>query len=82
MAGELDSIRPVHPPWPGRSVREQDDEHKRHREPDEQGSGEGPPDDPAPDPAVPAPDDPNTPQGGRPRPADDGAAGHHVDEYV
>lgn len=79
MAGELDSIRPLQPPWPGRPVREQDDEHKRHREPDEQGSGEGPPDDPPPDPP---PEDPDGPRGGRPRPADDDAAGHHVDEYV
>lgn len=33
MAGEFDSVRPVHPTWPGRRVREEGDERRRRKGP-------------------------------------------------
>jgi len=79
-------IRPVHPSWPGRRVPEEGDERKRQRPPsggdgrddrhgEESGGGRD---------GVPGDQGIADRGGGNPRqrPAGDGRAGHHVDEYV
>lgn len=85
MAGEFDPVRPVHPTWPGRRVREEGDERRRQRGPvtgqdDENGKGNGNDDrgqsrdrDDHTD---------NPPDNPPDTPPDTGGSGRHVDDYA
>lgn len=86
MPAELDSLRPVHPSWPGRRVPEEGDERKRQRPPsgedgrhDQDGEGDGGDRD-----GMPGDKGITDHDGGDPRqrPPGDDRTGQHVDEYV
>lgn len=77
MASELDSVRPVHPAWPGRRVLEEGDEsRRRQRSPEDGDDRESPADRQG------AQEQGDHESTRRDPPPEGGGAGQHVDEYA